>query len=169
MRRCTQLPARLLTTSAQYPINSHTLAASCHPLQVSLTASTLALPTSSLPTAASHSSRALHNVPFTTSHRRWSASLTRSSASSSFSHAPLSTFASLTPLTTAFTALSSSTSSSLSAVSVLSRSFVTSRPLFGFEEFFTNQQPGRTGRMWRCSRPPPQVRSTTCRSCGTCC
>ena len=28
---------------------------------------------------------------------------------------------------------------------------MSSRPLLGFEEFFANQQPGRTGRMWRCS------------------
>jgi hypothetical protein len=46
-----------------------------------------------------------------------------------------------------FSLLSSSCSLSLSP----RRRFTSSRLCLGLEEFFTNQQPGRTGRPWRCS------------------
>ena len=124
-----------ISCAASYPQN---------PLMTATAATLTALPSSP---AASLSRRSLHSLLSCTRQSRL-VSLVRSSISS-LSPSPL--LNNLSALRTSITAAASSSSVSTSVVCVPSRSFVSSRRLLGLEEFFTNQQPGRTGRMWRCS------------------
>ena len=119
-----------------------------HPLQTSLSATATA---SFLSTFVSDSPRSLHSLPCASRHS-WASSLSYSLVSSHM-HSPLlhSNSSSRFSIPAASHVASSASSASTFAVAIPSRSFVTSRPLLGLEEFFTNQQAGRTGRMWRCS------------------